>query len=264
MVGISTGMNLLQGSNTDIKEGLKFWFEMDSLPIINKVNSSQWINTPLANTLDLTISASNPVSTGLGSNVLLQQNSSAPTTTQRNDFNWPTSPIYGSPYDSTISFWIRSYSNMLLPYFSIFNGATSPLAISIDNVGSPSVRLHVGGVVVEDTIKLSLTLPSYNVWYNVTYVLNVQSMDAFYVYYRITGYINGALSLIESSGTYSNSRSFTYIFKNAFEVAAAPLETYYTPKVLVDNLCYWTRALSQSEINTLYNSGSGISYSQLV
>lgn len=148
--------------------------------------------------------------------------------------------------DFSISFWINwGASGPNKAIFSIGGYATTDLSLSIyANSDKISVWRRASGgsySLIGDTTAGTINI---NTWYNVVLRRNGSTIDVF---------INNTKYTLTTGASYSlgNSTGTCMIGENGYGL-------YYQGKV--DELGVWSRALSDSEVTELYNSGSGKQY----
>lgn len=180
-----------------------------------------------------------------------------------------TSIITPSTYsnkDITLSAWIKPSQNSesSKTIWGCHSDSTqSGISFGMDDAQAGKLKFHAKGygAVLRSTSTLSA-----NTWYFIVCVYDRTNMEM-----RI--YINGSLDAsqtISASNSDMNLILGNYIWKAGFwspngattKSASQAASQNFLGNIM--NCCTWYRALSQSEITTLYNSGSGLVINTLV
>lgn len=150
--------------------------------------------------------------------------------------------------DLSISLWV--YKTGFTNYSYVINKSagdyTSEFAIRIDNTTGIIKFFRGNGTNNEDNIASSSAC-STNAWTHI--VVTSASLAA-----KI--YINGSLASSPHTLSVSPTTSTSYF---SFGNKNKPATSYYLDGKL-DEVGFWSRALSSDEVTSLYNSGAGFSY----
>lgn len=169
-------------------------------------------------------------------------------------------------HDLTLSAWIKPYQNseQSKTIWGCHSDSTqSGISFGMDDANAGKLKFHAKGY---GAVLRSSSYLSANTWYFIVCVYDRANMEM-----RI--YINGS---IDASQTISASNSDmdlilgNYIWKAGFwspsGVTSKSAQQDASQNFLgnIINCCTWYRTLSQSEINTLYNGGSGLVINTMV
>lgn len=172
-----------------------------------------------------------------------------------------TSIITPNTYDNhdvTLSAWIKPSQNNLQSrtiWGCHSDNTASGISFGMDDGNAGKVKFHARsyGGVLRSTSKLNA-----NTWYLIVCVYDRTNMQM-----RI--YINGSLDASQTMTSDSSYQlQFLYIWKAGFwspsgstsKTASQACSQGFPGNIM--NACVWYRALTQSEITTLYNGGSGL------
>ncbi|HRY74156.1 MAG TPA: FN3 associated domain-containing protein [Candidatus Dojkabacteria bacterium] len=202
-------------------------------------NAGVTANDSTANNLDWTLSNSGSWSaTGKISASLLFNNNYYASQIDDSDFNW-------NNQEYSFGFWIKTTDNtksqLLWKRYSVSGSNFFGQYISITTEGKISfwTAKNTAGVLLTGN-----TVLNNNTWY---YINCIQKSDGMFIY------INGVLdnSNVTTYGDQSNN-STAYIGNDG--------EGFYKIYGQIDEYGIWNKALSESEILQLYNSGNGSTY----
>ena len=156
---------------------------------------------------------------------------------------------YNNPV--TINTWV--YWNQLeaKSIWTLGGGASGNLNLILLISGT---KLQIGylkdSVAWMETLQWATT-PSVNQWYMVT-VTQTSGQN-------LSMYINGTY-IGSVTGTSTTASGISNVIANDF--AAGPIGST-SPKAKFDETSFWSRVLTQAEITQLYNSGAGITYTNV-
>lgn len=150
--------------------------------------------------------------------------------------------------DISISFWVykTEFTNYGYPINKSAGDYTSEYAVRIDNTTGTIKFFRGNGVNNEDVIASTSNCP-LNAWAHI--VATSASLAA-----KI--YLNGTLVSSAHTLTVTPTTSTTYY---AFGAKNKPATTYYLDGKM-DELGIWSRALTSTEVTSLYNGGAGLAY----
>jgi hypothetical protein len=158
-------------------------------------------------------------------------------------FTTTTTPVTGTG-DKTVSVWCNAESFNAFGNVAVSIGGQSTnnqLGIGFQQNGKPYANLYGGGGQI-----VSATALSTSTWYHLCAVYKTSGII---LYVDGTAIATGASNSMNISGTNGN------IFGNYTDY-----DTNWGFDGMIDEVGIWSRALSSTEVTSLYNSGNGFQY----
>jgi hypothetical protein len=230
--------------------GLSLWLKADagvtqSTSLLNgllaywKLDTDSWIDSS-GNGIDLLSYSGVTVGTGIISGCALISPSGGYLDNSSTNFNVGTADISASVWIKPLTYGAIAYDILAGTVFDLRNGSVGDWLLIFGDTGK--LLVWELGVVYESTVTISL-----NTWTHIA-ISRSSGTTSFY--------INGSLD-----GTFSDAQDFQsqlITIGGVFDFAGDPDTLQYDGNI--DELGFWNRALSETEIASLYNAGAGNTY----
>ena len=222
----------------DIKTDLVAWYDLEE--------ASGTRSDAHTNSLDLTVNGS-----GIGSATGQVGDAVNKTLAGTESLYHADDALFDITGDMTIAGWMNFSSatdNFALAGKWLGSGNQRSYLVYKGN-GATSINLLVSGDGSTNDLSLASGSLSLNTWY--------------FIVAKVVAGGTSTLYVDNSSVATGTAPSSIYNSSARFELFSFNTGTISTKQGLIDSLGIWNRALSSSEITTLWNSGSGVAYADL-
>lgn len=168
----------------------------------------------------------------------------------------PNSSLYLEDQDFTFSFWAKNESLWFRVFFAINGGTgTKSYYLSLDAVtGKPTLHLSSDGTAILASVTGS-TAMNTGTWYHI--VCRRSNADG-KIYITMNDGTPVSANCTSGASVYSPNKPFR------IGVTSINADIDYCYDGVIDEFAYWKgKCLSDDEIEWLYNSGNGRTYSEL-